>query len=83
MSSQTTEILEHKVKELAGSQVDMPAEKVTLDSQFEADLGYDSLDYVEFIMTVEEEFDIEVSDEIRDTVLSVRNAVEAIQKLIG
>lgn len=81
MSTQTTKTLEQKVIALAGSQAGMPTEKITLDCHFEADLGYDSLDQVEFLMTIEEEFDIEVGEEQASTIMTVRNAVEAIQKL--
>lgn len=82
MSKQATETLIEKVKELAGEQVQIAAEEVLLDSQFMADLGYDSLDMVEFVMTIEDEFEISVPDEVNDTITTVGGAVEAIQKLI-
>ena len=83
MSTQTTETLIIKVIELASNQVDIPADQISLDSQFIADLGYDSLDLVEFVMLVEEEFDIVVPDEENEKIVTVRNAVQAIQKLIS
>lgn len=83
MSTQTTETLITKVIELAGKQVEIPVEQISLDSQFQTDLGFDSLDMVEFVMTVEEEFDIVVADEENDKIITIRHAVETIQKLIS
>ena len=82
MSKLATETLIEKVKELAGEQVQIAAKEVLLDSQFLADLGYDSLDMVEFVMTIEDEFDISVPDEVNDTITTVGGAIEAIQKLM-
>ena len=82
MSAQTTETLSQQVIELVSSQIDIPKEQISLDSQFVADLGFDSLDLVEFVMLVEEEFDIVVSDEESETINTVRDAVQAIQKSI-
>ncbi|MCE5184578.1 MAG: acyl carrier protein [Planctomycetaceae bacterium] len=80
MTTQMAETLQQRVIELAAKQVDIPSERVRLDSQFVADLGYDSLDQVEFMMNVEDEFDIIVPDEIAQSVTTVRQAVETIQK---
>jgi acyl carrier protein len=81
MSTQTIETLSQKVIELAGRQVGISKEQISLDSQFAADLGFDSLDFMEFAMVVEDEFDISVPDEEIDKVVMVRDAVETIQKL--
>ncbi len=83
MSTFTTETLSRRVFELVSSQMDKPIEEISLDSHFVADLGYDSLDLVEFTMLVEEEFDIVVPDEESETIDTVRDAVQAIQKLIS
>jgi acyl carrier protein len=83
MSAQTTETLSQRVIELVSHRVDIPKEQIALDSQFTTDLGFDSLDLVEFVMTVEEEFDITVPDEESQTILTVRDAIQAIQKLIS
>ncbi len=82
MSTQTLETLSQRVIKLAADQVEMPAEQVSLDSNFAADLGYDSLDYVEFSMMVEEEFDILVPDEEIDNIKTVGDAFKLIQKSI-
>ena len=82
MSAPTTETLSQRVIELISKKFDIPQEQISLDSQFMADLGFDSLDKIEFAMVIEEEFDITVPDEVGDNILTVRDAVEAIQKLI-
>ncbi len=69
--------------ELVSSQIDISKEQISLDSQFVADLGFDSLDFVEFVMLVEDEFDIVVPDEESATINTVRDAVQAIQKSIS
>jgi acyl carrier protein len=83
MTMQTVETLSQQVIEIISSHWEIPKEKISLDSRFAADLGFDSLDQVEFVMFVEEEFDIAVPDEIGDTIITVRDAVQAIQKLIS
>ncbi len=83
MSTQTTETLSQRVIELVSIQIDIPNEQISLDSQFVADLGFDSLDFVEFVMLVEDEFDIVVPDEESETINTVRDAVQAIQKSIS
>jgi len=83
MSAQTLETLSQRVIELISTHHDIPKEQISLNSQFVADLGFDSLDQVEFVMNVEEEFDITVSDEIGETINTVRDAVQEIQKMIS
>lgn len=83
MSTQTIETLSQRVIELAPDQVDIPIENITPDSQFIADLGFDSLDHVEFVMTIEEAFDVTVRDEEAEKIKTVRDAVGLIQTLIS
>ncbi len=83
MSTPTTENVEQKVIELVCNQVDIPKEKISLDSHFIADIGFDSLDIVEFVMQVEDEFNISVSDEDSESIKTVGDAVKVIQKLIS
>ena len=82
MSTQTAETLSEQVIEIISTQMNIPKEKISLDSQFVADLGFDSLDKVEFVMQAEEKFDISVPDEVGDTINTVQDAVHQIQKLI-
>ncbi|MBN2210510.1 MAG: acyl carrier protein [Sedimentisphaerales bacterium] len=83
MSTQTTETLARQVIELISSHADIPPKDISLDSYFIADLGFDSLAIVEFVMLVEDEFNISVSDEDNETIKTVRDAVVLIQKLIS
>ena len=83
MTSQAVETLTQQVTDLLHTHHDIPKEYITLDSQFIADFGFDSLDKVEFMMTVEEEFDIAVPDEEAEKITTVRQAVQAIHKLIS
>lgn len=82
MSTQTIKTLNQRVFELISRQMDIPKEQISLDSLFAADLGFDSLNLVEFVMNVEEEFDITVPGEQSDAIITVKDAVQAIQKLI-
>jgi len=61
--------------ELAAEQVGVDPATIGLDTCFHADLGFDSLDDVEYAMTVEEAFDIQVSDEQAQQVRCVRDAL--------
>ena len=83
MPTQTTKTLLQQVLELVGSQVDIPVERIPLDSEFEADLGFDSLELVTFIMAVEEQFDINVPDETAEKIKSVQQAIDAIEQAIA
>ena len=68
-----------KVKEIVADQLDVPIEKVTLDADFADDLGADSLDTVELVMAIEEEFDIEIPDEDAENISTLEQAVSFIQ----
>jgi acyl carrier protein len=83
MPTQTLEQIGQTVIELISDKHNVPKEQITLDSQFVADFGFDSLDKVEFVMTVEDQFDISVPDELAEKIQTVRNAVQAIQELIS
>ena len=64
-----------KVKKV---QLGVDEETVTLDASFLEDLGADSLDVVDFIMELEEEFGLEIPDEDVEKISTVRNAVDYI-----
>ena len=71
-----------KVKGIVVEQLDVEAETVKGESNFTDDLGADSLDTVELVMALEEEFDIEIPDEVAEKITTVGSAVEHIaQKL--
>jgi len=68
-----------KVKEVVVEQLDCNAEEVKEDSRFIEDLGADSLDVVELVMALEEEFDIEIPDEDAEKILTVSDAIKYIE----
>ena len=68
-----------KVQEKVAEQLGVDAEEVTLESSFIDDLGADSLDIVELLMALEEEFDIEIPDEDAEKISTVGNVVEYIR----
>ncbi len=67
-----------KVKSIIVEQLGVPAEEVTESASFIEDLGADSLDIVELVMALEEEYDIEISDEDAEKILTVGDAVNYI-----
>lgn len=68
-----------QVKNIVAEQLDRDVETVTEESSFVDDLGADSLDAVELIMRLEEEFEVEIPDEDAEKITTVKAAVEYIQ----
>ena len=71
-----------KVKEMLCEQLDVEEEKVTPEASIVDDLGADSLDVVDLIMSLEEEFDIEVPDEDVENMKTVGDIVKYIENKI-
>ncbi len=69
-----------KVKKIIVEQLGVAEENVTLESSFIDDLGADSLDIVELIMALEEEFDIEIPDSDAEKVVTVEDVVDYIKE---
>ena len=67
-----------KVKEIVVEQLGVEADVITPESAFIADLEADSLDIVEFMMALEEEFDIEIPDEDAEKIITMGDAVTYI-----
>lgn len=72
-----------KVKSIIVDQLGVEADEVTEDASFVDDLGADSLDIVELIMALEEEFDLEIPDEDAEKISTVGEAVEYIRERSG
>ena len=70
--------VEEKVKELIVEQLGVEAGQVTDRAKFVEDLGADSLDTVELVMALEEEFSIEIPDEDAEKITSVGDAIKYI-----
>lgn len=68
-----------KVKEITVEQLGADEDAVTLEASFINDLEADSLDIVELMMALEEEFDIEIPDEDAEKISTVSDAVEYIK----
>lgn len=81
-SAETRDDLTDRVLKLAADQVAIPADQVSPDSAFISDLGFDSLDVVEFMMEIEDAFNVSVPDEASERILTVRQAVDEVRRLI-
>ncbi len=69
-----------RVKQLVAEQLGVDEDQVTEEASFMDDLGADSLDTVELVMALEEEFDIEISDEDAEKVRTVQVAIDYISE---
>ena len=78
-----TENLEERVKKIIVEQLAVDAAEVTPQAQFVQDLGADSLDTVELVMALEEEFDVEIPDEDAEKIKTVGEAVSYIKEKAG
>lgn len=68
-----------KVKEIIVEQLDVDADKVITGANIQDDLGADSLDVVDLVMSLEEEFDIEIPDEAVENIKTVGDIVKYIE----
>ena len=71
-----------KIKNLLAEQLDADENDMTMDTDIAKDLGADSLDVVELLMAIEDEFDIEVPDEEIENIKTIGAIVEYIQSNI-
>jgi len=70
--------VEDRVKKIIAEKLGVDLSEVVPEASFVNDLGADSLDLVELIMTMEEEFEIEISDEDAEKLVTVKNAIDFI-----
>ena len=71
------------IRKLLSEQLDIDPEEITMDSTLLEDLGADSIELVDLVMSVEEEYDIEVPDDALDDIRTVGDAVNYLENLIG
>jgi acyl carrier protein len=72
--------LEQRVKKIVAEQLGVNEADIKNDSSFVDDLGADSLDTVELVMALEEEFECEIPDEDAEKITSVQQAIDYINK---
>ncbi|MEO5668271.1 MAG: acyl carrier protein [Bdellovibrionota bacterium] len=70
--------IEEKVKDIIVEQLNVPPESVSPEASFIDDLGADSLDIVELVMTMEEEFDLEIPDEDAEKIKCVGDVISYV-----
>lgn len=68
-----------KIKKLLADQLDADEDDMTMETDIAKDLGADSLDVVELLMSIEDEFDIEIPDEEIENIKTIGELVEYIQ----
>ena len=73
--------VEDKMIDIIVEQLSVDREKVVPEASFVNDLGADSLDLVELIMAMEEEFDVEIPDEEAEKIVTVQNTINYVAKL--
>lgn len=76
---EVTDMVFEKLRDIIVEQLGVSAEDVTMESSIENDLGADSLDLVEIVMAIEEEFDFEVSEDDVEGIDTIGKAVEYIK----
>ncbi|MBL4744085.1 MAG: acyl carrier protein [Cycloclasticus sp.] len=72
--------IEERVKKIVAEQLGIKEEEVTNEASFIDDLGADSLDTVELVMALEEEFDCEIPDDEAEGITSVQQAIDYVNK---
>lgn len=75
--------VEERVKKIVAEQLSVAIEDVKGESSFVDDLGADSLDTVELVMALEEEFELDIPDEVAEKIMTVQDAVDHINAHIS
>ena len=83
MAEMTKDEIRAKIKKIVVENLGVSEDQVTDDAQFAQDLGADSLDQVELVMSLEEEFGAEIRDEDADSLNTVGDAINYIEKRIA
>ncbi len=75
--------VEERVRKIVVEQLGVKEEEVSLESSFVDDLGADSLDTVELVMALEEEFETEIPDEDAEKITTVKEAIDYVNAHLG
>lgn len=79
----TKQEITDRVKTLIATQLGVELDKVTLEANFSTELGADSLDTVELVMAIEEEFKIDIPDQDAEKISNLEQAIDFIQKIVN
>lgn len=71
-----------RIKEIISEQLGVSEDVITMETSFADDLGADSLDLVELVMALEEEFDVEMPDDEIENIKTVSDAVSFLKSLL-
>lgn len=71
--------IEERVKKIVAEQLGLEVDKIRNDASFVEDLGADSLDTVELVMALEEEFEAEIPDEDAEKITTIQQAIDYIE----
>ncbi|RZI46324.1 acyl carrier protein [Rickettsiales endosymbiont of Peranema trichophorum] len=74
--------IETRVVKLVAEHLDIDTSKVKISAKFSDDLGADSLDQVELVMAFEDEFNIEIPDNIAEKIVKVQDAIDYIKQQV-
>lgn len=74
----STGTIEERVRKVVADQLGKPEEEIAPEKSFVDDLGADSLDTVELVMALEEEFDAEIPDDKAEAIATVQDAIDYI-----
>ena len=72
--------VEERIKQIIGEQLGVTAEEVTPEASFIDDLGADSLDIVELVMAIEEEYGLEIPDEAAERMQTIGDAIAYVEE---
>ncbi|HPQ81672.1 MAG TPA: acyl carrier protein [bacterium] len=76
----SSDFVETKVREIVAEQLGLGVDDVSLDASFSADLGADGLDFTEIVMSMEEEFEIDIDDADAESLRTVKDAVNFLSR---
>lgn len=76
----SSEFVETKVREIVAEQLGLGVDDVALDTSFSGDLGADGLDFMEIVMALEEEFEVEIDDADAEGLKTVKDAVDFLSR---
>ena len=72
-----------KLQKIISEVLNVEADEITMETTFVDDLGADSLDVFQRLMGIEEEFDIEIANEVAENIVTVSDAVEQIKNALN